>query len=401
MDSNLSYAICPRHSTDLSKIVAHFQNRSDLYFSLPPYDSQNPESLTVAEIYKKISKLRRQYPDFEIKTLPSYEPIDHRLPPGTELEAALAPSFEISAGEPSKIEFSFIIPTYNSKYFLVNVVKHILQQNADPESFEILVVDDGGNDDTGSFLSSFLRNEVGPFNLKYFFWPKPEVRAPDFFRAGLCRNLGAANANGKYLIFLDSDILLPRDFISDLSERFQKHDVIQYVRTHIHPEKSNSHVSFGDVDRKKDLYIEDHKYWNPFFQTDNWSSLPFYWKYTCTYCLAVPKEHFNAVGRFRKSFTSYGFEDTDLGYRLHKKCLKFHLAKNETLHLTPSQSRFSGSSASYQRFIALNKTAKTFFLLNLDLDIYQHFIVYMGGESTLNRKIYKIKKLFRKLFHRA
>lgn len=116
--------------------------------------------------------------------------------------------------------------------------------------------------------------------------------------------------------------------------------------------------------------------------------MPFFWKYTCTYCLAVRREDFFSVGRFRRAFVSYGFEDTDLGYRLHKKGLRFHLSKLVTLHLTPPTSAMNSGGSDYKRFLALSKTAKIFFLSNLDIEIYKHFINYMGGERDIIKEFF-------------
>jgi GT2 family glycosyltransferase len=134
--------------------------------------------------------------------------------------------------------------------------------------------------------------------------------------------LGAGNSKGHHLVFLDSDILVPKNFLEDLANQFKEADVIQYVRRHILPEKSNSHVEQSNLNLDQDTYIEESHYWKPFFTTDSWISMPFFWKYTCTYCLAVRADDFFSVGRFKRTFVSYGFEDTDLGYRLANKGLR-------------------------------------------------------------------------------
>ncbi len=392
---NFRFVFAPNTTSDVIDTVKLFENHQHLYFNFRRYDPSDAYSLTIKEINKLVSQVKERFPDFEIKRSPFFsmeKSLSSSLLDSHPVHQV--PAFIIGENKDQTVDFSFIIPTYNSNYFLLNVIKHILALPG--TSHEIIVVDDGSTDDTEILLQSYLKDEDPQISLTYIHWPKPTQRPKDFFRAGLCRNLGANRAKGKYLIFLDSDILVPVNFLEDLRDRIKNHDVIQYVRKHIVPEKSNAHVSFNNI-KKQDLYIEDHAYWSPFFNTTEWSKLPFFWKYTCTYCLVVSSTHFHKYGRFHNAFVSYGFEDTDLGYRLYKAGLRFHLSTLETLHLTKKPREYESKAlAAYNRHVALSKTAKIFFLLHLDEDIYKHFIVFMGGESTFHRLIRKIKALFNK-----
>lgn len=378
-----NYIVQGNRNTDFQAALKLVQEhlKHPLYFSFEPYNSQDPLSLNTREIAKIIRK-------YDARPLPGLDLFDPRIDSRIELEPLINKADLETSYPGSDIRFSFIIPTYNSKYFLLNVLTHIVQQSFSPAHYEVLIVDDGGTDGSLGFIESYLKTENIVRNIKYFYWPKPTLDPTSTlpFRAGLSRNIGANNARGSYLVFLDSDILVPPDFLLDLQKNFQDHDVIQYVRHHIYPEKSNSYVSFANVDAPTDLYIEEESYWRPFFEHPQWSQINHYWKYTCTYCLAVRAKDFFEAGRFRRVFISYGFEDTDLGYRLHKKGLRFHLSKLVTLHLTPSKSRFGSAGAQYGRFLALSKTAKLFFLSNLDVTIYDHLHNYMGGESNYLRR---------------
>lgn len=398
------YVLLGKRSTDFLKIARIFSETplKNLYFCFPTFSNKNPDSLRTREVAKIIRLVERKFPDLKVKPLPGLELFDENIKGDLDLEPLLdSANVELSVPN-SQIEFSFIIPTYNSKYFLENVVAHIFRQDFPLQKFEVLVIDDGSTDNSMLHLESYLESEHVEGNLRYFYWPKPAVRPHEkpIFRAGLCRNLGTNNAKGKFLIFLDSDILVPKNFLLDLNKCFECHDVIQYVRHHILPEKSNSYVTADTLNLKRDLYIEEETYWGPYFRHPKWSDMDFFWKYTCTYCLAVKREDFFAVGRFRRAFVSYGFEDTDLGYRLYKRGLRFHLSKLVTLHLTPPPKNMNSGGSEYKRFLALSKTAKIFFLSNLDTEIYQHFINYMGGERDLIKESFyffgKLLKRFSK-----
>ena len=92
-------------------------------------------------------------------------------------------------------EVSVIIPTFNRAVFLAEAVKSVLEQTY--TDFELIVVDDGSNDNTKEVLEPFAGR------IRYFYQPN---RGPSS-----ARNLGICQAKGRYLSFLDSDDLwLPR-----------------------------------------------------------------------------------------------------------------------------------------------------------------------------------------------
>src|SRR5262249_23691298 len=87
--------------------------------------------------------------------------------------------------------FSVVIPSFNRVALLSDTLESIFAQRF--TDFEIVVVDDGSTDGTVDYLQS-LGKEIRVF--------QQSNRG-----AGAARNLGARNAKGKYLAFLDSDDL--------------------------------------------------------------------------------------------------------------------------------------------------------------------------------------------------
>jgi glycosyltransferase involved in cell wall biosynthesis len=87
--------------------------------------------------------------------------------------------------------FSIIIPTFNRSHSLENVISSIFEQTF--ESWEIIIVDDGGDQaKTLKVLSKF-----DDHRLRYF-WKQNEERS-------IARNYGFHNCEGRYVIPLDSD----------------------------------------------------------------------------------------------------------------------------------------------------------------------------------------------------
>ena len=86
--------------------------------------------------------------------------------------------------------FTVVIPTHNRAHLIQRTIQSVLNQTF--TDFELIVVDDGSTDDTSDVVSSF--DDV---RVRYLY--KVNSGAAD------ARNLGAKEAAGKYLTFLDSD----------------------------------------------------------------------------------------------------------------------------------------------------------------------------------------------------
>jgi len=86
--------------------------------------------------------------------------------------------------------FSVVIPTYNRSFYLIECLESVLAQTF--EDFEVIIVDDGSNDDTGDLVKPYLSEKV-----HYIFQENKGV--------GCARNQGIKTSRGKYVAFLDSD----------------------------------------------------------------------------------------------------------------------------------------------------------------------------------------------------
>lgn len=100
------------------------------------------------------------------------------------------------------IKLSLIIPLYNRPFEIEELLKSLLLQS-DP-NFEVIIVEDGSSQKSDEVVAVYSEK----LNLKYFF---KENSGP-----GLSRNYGAAHADGDYLIFLDSDCIIPPHYIAEV-----------------------------------------------------------------------------------------------------------------------------------------------------------------------------------------
>lgn len=85
---------------------------------------------------------------------------------------------------------SVIIPVYNGEAFLAEAVESIQRQNC--HSLEIIIVDDGSTDSTGSVVASLQAD------VRYVYQPNNSGPAA-------ARNRGLQMAQGNVIGFLDAD----------------------------------------------------------------------------------------------------------------------------------------------------------------------------------------------------
>jgi glycosyltransferase involved in cell wall biosynthesis len=360
-------------------LPAHFLNR--VFFICPPFDPVDPLALTNAESYAILKGIRKAVPELIPCPPPGREVWDSRIDPELKLEPEFEPilRYQIPGSSP---KISVIIPTYNVGELARNVLRHLLTQSLARSDYEIILVDDGSTDKTQEIVRGFLAPEKGQVNFSLIHYPRtrPRRMGDSTFRAGLARNLGVKHSRGRILAFLDSDMIVPGNYLEKRVFDHERYDVIQSVRHHLRPHVDQAFASYLEIDDKSDTYIHEASYWGKFFEWSDWMAAPFFWKYTCTYALSVKREQFKRVGWFKRSFVQYGFEDTDLGYRLAKIGCSFYLCKTPLYHMSSASERIEDANSAWRRRMLLSRTAKTFYRNHLDEGIFEHFRSFMQEE---------------------
>jgi len=93
---------------------------------------------------------------------------------------------------------SVIIPSYNSGQTLKPCLESLIKQSLESE---IIVVDDGSKDNTKTIIQLF---------------PQIKLLTQKHQGPGAARNLGARQAKGEILVFVDSDMEFDQNFLKDL-----------------------------------------------------------------------------------------------------------------------------------------------------------------------------------------
>lgn len=123
--------------------------------------------------------------------------------------------------------FSIVIPTYNRKDRVVKAVDSVLNQTF--TNFELIVVDDGSNDNTQEAIA-----DIKDTRVKYIY--QENMGAP------VARNTGIDAAKGDYISFLDSDdVFLPHKLqkVYDEIQKFPSEAILISSHRRIKADKSS------------------------------------------------------------------------------------------------------------------------------------------------------------------
>lgn len=126
-----------------------------------------------------------------------------------------------------KVEISIIIPTLNEETNISNCLLSIHKQKY--RNFEVIIVDDFSSDNTVKMAEEF--NVKHKINLRIV---KQIMRK----ERGAARNIGARKARGRYLFFIDADMILETNVLSQCINFMKKQPVVKGI---VIPENS-----FGD-----------------------------------------------------------------------------------------------------------------------------------------------------------
>ena len=102
------------------------------------------------------------------------------------------------------MKYSIIVPVYNRPDEVDELLQSLCEQTV--KDFEVIIVEDGSIKPCKDVCSKY----AGILSLHYY--------AKENSGPGQSRNYGAERANGKYVIILDSDVVLPSGYLQAIEE---------------------------------------------------------------------------------------------------------------------------------------------------------------------------------------
>lgn len=131
------------------------------------------------------------------------------------------------------MKLSIIIPVYNVAPYVRKCVESVLNQDLDPQEYEVILVDDGSTDGSGTICDEFAQSTINVIH-------QPNVGL------SMARNAGIAVAKGKYIQFVDSDDYLEPNVLGGLVAQMEREnlDVLRfdYQNVRINPQNGEYEV---------------------------------------------------------------------------------------------------------------------------------------------------------------
>lgn len=252
---------------------------------------------------------------------------------------------------------SIIIPSYNKSLELDLLLYSIERQNYDHSHLEVIVIDDHSTDRTQRKLKSYNPS----FRFCY-------LRNKTHRGRSYTRNRGIKKAKGDILILLDADSIINCDFVTNhVKYHHRTSNLVVTGVMHLDRVYSIYYPNYSkythrrirsllkkDIDlyeryrplikkaitsqrairllSKKDIAIELHKrlsFSGPYFPEIidkfgcNLENYRLPWTSFLSGNVSFRKELIERVGGFDEGFQGWGFEDWEMGYRMHRSGAKF------------------------------------------------------------------------------
>lgn len=186
------------------------------------------------------------------------------------------------------IKLSVVIGTYNQRETLQTVLDSLYKQTLSPELYEIIVVDSMSNDGTEEMVKNLPSL---PPQIKY-------IRQENQGRPG-ARNRGISNAQGEIIFLTDADMVADPNLLREHLKAHEKH--------------ANAIFEGLTLNPKNPEFTE----WQPYIKEKVKPGQKLKWAYFLGGNLSIRKKTILGIGLFDMAFAGYGWEDIELGYRLH------------------------------------------------------------------------------------
>jgi cellulose synthase/poly-beta-1,6-N-acetylglucosamine synthase-like glycosyltransferase len=185
---------------------------------------------------------------------------------------------------------SIIVPVYNNRNTILTCLKSIQKNGLKKDNYEIIVVDDGSEDDPGELVKSF--------NVNFL---KQKHKGP-----AAARNLGAWNSKGEIIVFIDADCIAEKNWLKEMLEPFADPSVkgVQGAYKTIQKEIV-ARFAQCEIEERYRIMKKNH-----------------FIDFIGTYSAAYRNEIFIKMGGFDESFPIASGEDADFSYRLSRNNYK-------------------------------------------------------------------------------
>lgn len=252
------------------------------------------------------------------------------------------------------MKISLVISTYNWPEALDLCLKSVLNQSRIPD--EVIIADDGSNDDTRKVIDNFI--QLCSFPVKHI-WHEDLGH-----RKTVILNKAIAACNSDYIIETDGDIILHRHFVKDHFYVAKKGFFVRGARVLLTEELTKmimlekqigiSYFQKGLTKRRNCIHFPFIGKYTSFFYK---SKSP---RYVIGCNIAFWKNDLIAINGYNEDIKEWGYEDNEIAARLinngvYKRVIRWGIIAYHLYHPQISRERSSINENIYNETVSQHK----------------------------------------------
>ena len=186
-----------------------------------------------------------------------------------------------------------IVPCYNVEHIISKCIKSLLIQDYSKNKINIYLINDGSTDKTGNILETFSKESQITI-----------IHNNNNMSQAYARNIGIRKGDGEVICFLDSDMIVNKDWVRIHVSILSQKEIVGVV--------GDQKAPYNKKETAFDRYL-----YNKLRGARNFNEKsPISFQYFLFSNASLKRSVFNAIKLFDEQFTSYGGEDTDLAIRI-------------------------------------------------------------------------------------
>lgn len=233
-------------------------------------------------------------------------------------------------------EVSIVIPVYNKKSYTLACLSSLTANVSEEVRYEVIVIDNASSDGTSNALRKipglvYVRNEE---NMGF---------------VDAC-NQGAKAAKGSYIVFLNNDTLVQKNWLESLLDTAKREGVGIAGSKLVYPSNKLQEaggIIFNDASGHnygRDGSPDDYKY-NYVREVD----------YCSGASIIIRKNFFEKLGGFDRLYAPAYYEDTDLSFATRKAGLQVMYQPKSVIYHVEGGTAGTDTSSGFKRFQTINK----------------------------------------------
>ncbi len=208
---------------------------------------------------------------------------------------------------------SIVMPVYNNLEYTKQCMESIFKNTNDVE-YEVIVVNDSSTDDTINYINNLMKTNK---NIRLI----NNEKNLGFVKS--C-NKGVENAKYDYVVVINNDILVAKNWLSDLLDCFGIDEKIAFVAPMLSECSGIQKIDFS-------YDVEDFEKIAKDFRLNNWGQFEYTYRLIFS-CIVFKKDIFLKLGKLDEDFSPGCFEDDDICLRTFLEGYDLVVCKNVLVH---------------------------------------------------------------------